>query len=187
MESWLLLLSWSSESLVDILRNSSVSIIVWMDAIVHELRAAQVMTSKGIEVVDDMVLTKSQLLGDLWDQLRKGVIDNRLLKVADTFNVQRWWNHEVDLWSRFELHKSLSHLDVVRNVLLFIPVLWFGVVGSKLDHNDIRLRIEGVLVRLSLNIWHISCSDHASPGIAVVLNFEGFESNLLLPKLQKFR
>ena len=76
------MLSWSSDSLVDILSDNSVSIVVRMDAIIHKLRAAQVISSKGLKVVDDLIITKSQLFGDLWNQIWKSIIDNRLLKMA---------------------------------------------------------------------------------------------------------
>jgi len=112
--------------------------------------------------------------------MRKGIVDNRLLKVADTFDIQRRRNHEVDLRSRVKLHESLGHLDVVGDVLLFIPVLWFGVVGTQLDDNDIRLRVEGGFVGFSLGVWHISCFDHASPGLTIVLDLERFKCNFLL-------
>lgn len=185
VEGWLLLLSWSGDGLEHILGDHGVSIVVRVDAVVHQLRAAQVMTSKGLEVVDDVVLRESQLLGDLWDQLRKGVVDHRLLKVADTFDVQRWWDHEVDLWVGVKLHKSLGHLHIVCNVLFFVPVLGLGVIGAQLDDDDVRLRGKSVLVSFSLDVRHVSCSDHASPGLPVVLHFVRFGSNLLLPKRHK--
>ena len=185
MEGWLLLLSGSGDGLENVLGDHGVSIVVGVDAVVHQLRAAQVVTSEGLEVVDDVVLRETQLLGDLRDQLRKGVVDHGLLKVADTFDVQRRWDHEVDLWGRLKFHKSLGHLHVVGDVLFFVPVLGLGVIGAQLDDDDVRLRGEGVLVSLSLDIRHVSCSDHASPGLPVVLHFVRFGSNLLLPKRHK--
>ena len=59
MESWFLLLSWSGDGLEHVLSNHSVSVIIWVDSVIHELRAAQVITSKGLKVVDDVLLTKS--------------------------------------------------------------------------------------------------------------------------------
>jgi len=61
VEGWLLLFGHflSSDSLEDILGNDSVSIVVRMDTIVHKLRASQIVTSKGLKVVDDMVGTKT--------------------------------------------------------------------------------------------------------------------------------
>ena len=99
----------------------------------------QVFSSHHVENIDDLVLAELQHLSNIWNGLWENFIDHSLIHLVSIVSVERWWDHDVDIWVSWQVVEDIAHLNVVVDKLSCVPLISFSVVSAEHDNDCIRL------------------------------------------------
>lgn len=109
-------------------------------SIAEILPAVKLLASHLVKNVNNTILTKTEILGDLRDKHREFLIDDLLIHLISIISlVKRWRHQKVKTWLGLYIHEVLGHFMVVRQESFLVPLIVFGVIGAKHEEDYVSI------------------------------------------------
>ena len=114
--------------------------------IAKENKHIVVFTAQFFKKVDHISFGQTEVLCDLWDQLRKDFIQHSFVCVSCYLGNKWWGNEYVHTRLGVKIQEGLNHLSVAIGKLLLIPHAIYRITSSKRDKYIIWIRLQRLLV-----------------------------------------